>query len=204
METMNMELDEMRQQLSIFKAKLDSQQIVNDKLVREIIKGKMDVFRRTIRTMIALMIFLVVNYAFLWWNHTISWQLALYTVVITGISAYLEIKNSQQSMLMGDDSLVSVSRRLLQSMRSRHRQLLAGIPFLIIFLVWIVIELAQDMAGRMGVGFGEVPRAAWYGALLLVAMSGTLGCCVGLMWHKKLQKRSRELVAQIEELGKME
>lgn len=41
METQNNELDLMRQQMTILKSKLDNEQIVNERLMRESMKNKM-------------------------------------------------------------------------------------------------------------------------------------------------------------------
>jgi len=201
MNTNNFELEEMRNQIALFKEEINKQQIVNDRLVLDIIKSKMNIFKRTIIWESALMAFIVVDFLFLGYIGTFSWPFVAFSILGVLPFAVSEIINSYRSQQVPDGNLLQTSENLVKAKRSRTQKLLWGIPFILVFCGWASYDMAHHYALDMGCTNGEVPMSCWYASAIPVIFGLVVGGIAGLVWHFSLQKRSDEIIKQIKEVS---
>ena len=92
MENINIELEEMRQQLDVFKKKLDNQNIINDAMMKQIMKGKISLINKYVWfQLLVLYPFIVLSWlAFKFWLD-FSWWLYVYVIILTCTCVVIDI-----------------------------------------------------------------------------------------------------------------
>ena len=145
------ELKQMKEQIAILNSKLDAEVVVNEKLLRKVIKNKVSGMNRYVGIMNSLALLLIPFYIWACPYLGISWWfcsvfcLFLFIAVMHG---YFTHKRLRTNDLMSEDLLV-VARKLkeIKSRYSIWRKF--SIPFIIILLCWLFIEL--QLAGNSNI-----------------------------------------------------
>ena len=120
------ELEQMREQMSIFKSQLDKQQIINEQLVRNTMGNKMSWIKKFIWAEIILVPIILIIMASFHASEGLSWWLFAFLAIgliadTTGDFIINRIPKGQ--MLSGD--LVETSQRLIKMKKQRtHGSLL--------------------------------------------------------------------------------
>ena len=189
-ETLNtIELNEMKEQISLLRRKLEKETIVNEKLIRSSMRDKLKAVKRRSYILCAV----VIGVCPLWANpifdfHSI-WFMGV-TIAFLFIAVAYEIYCNQllstQNYVSGN--LIDEARKL-----SRYKQLSRqwhwfSIPFLCIWLTWFYYE-ATTAAGFFA-------KNVLIGGLI----GGVIGGTIGLTIYRKGQKAINEVIEQIEEL----
>ena len=123
MENINIELEEMRQQLDVFKKKLDNQNIINDAMMKQIMKGKMSWIKKYVWfQLLVLYPFIVLSWlAFKLWLD-FSWWLYVYVIILTGTSVVIDIiVNNTKDSDWGNENLVDTCKKLLKMKKRREK-----------------------------------------------------------------------------------
>ena len=201
MDTMNnnmQEMEQMRSQLNLLKQKLDSQQIINDRLMRMSMKQKMswiDKYR-----WIALLAIPVVALCFLpiTFQMGLSWWLYGFTVFFVTVDVILDWfvnRMSERDFMRGN--LKETAERLVQMKRIRSRQTIIGLLVLIVWLGWLFYEVYT--AGHRVPGDSDMVALSW-GYIAGICVGGVIGLIIGLTIFFKMQRTNDEIIEQIEEL----
>ena len=183
------ELNEMKEQISLLRRKLEKETIVNEKLIRASMRDKLKAVKRRSYILCAV----VIGVCPLWANpifdfHSI-WFMGV-TIAFLFIAVAYEIYCNQllstQNYISGN--LIDEARKL-----SRYKQLSRqwhwfSIPFLCIWLTWFYYE-ATTAAGFFA-------KNVLIGGLI----GGAIGGAIGLTIYRKGQKAINEVIEQIEEL----
>ena len=144
---MNTELDEMRQQMTLLKDKLNRQQIVNEQLVRDAIKGKISNFTRMRRSKRIWFI------ACIFFMPPIIVKVIHLPVWFAGATALLFILSFfyREYYMEGIDDhdlssngLLQVSQRATRLKRQTRRWLWFGIPMLLLWVLTFIWLVKQD------------------------------------------------------------
>ena len=189
-ETLNtLELNEMKQQISLLRRKLEKETIVNEKLIRASMRDKLKAVKRKSYILCAVVIAAIPCWASPTFNYHSSWFIGI-TIALMLISVGHEIYCNQllstQNYITG--SLVDEVRKL-----NRYRQLTRqwhrfGILFLCIWLLWFVYEATSA---------GEIHVKS---ILICGLIGGIIGGAIGWTIYRKGQKAIDEVIEQIEEL----
>ena len=189
-ETLNtIELNEMKEQISLLRRKLEKETIVNEKLIRASMRDKLKALKRRSYILCAVVIAAIPCWVSPIFNYHSSWFIGT-SIAILLISVIHEIYCNQllstQNYITG--SLVDEVRKL-----NRYRQLTRqwhrfGISFLCVWVPWFVYEATS--AGEIHVKY----------ILISGLIGGIIGGVIGWNIYRKGQKAINEVIEQIEEL----
>ena len=183
------ELNEMKEQISLLRRKLEKETIVNEKLIRASMRDKLKAVKRRSYILCAV----VIGVCPLWANpifdfHSI-WFMGV-TIAFLFIAVAYEIYCNQllstQNYVSGN--LIDEARKL-----SRYKQLSRqwhrfGIAFLGVWLPWFYYEAT--------IAAGFFAKNVLIGGLI----GGAIGGAIGLTIYRKGQNAVNEVIEQIEEL----
>ncbi len=160
------QLDEMRQQMAILRNKLDSQALLNEKLMR---RAMADRFSYVDRQKIMAIVWNLVAIPFVYYVFSVvvqlSWQIIAFTMffqVLAVVWVVWTYKIVRSRYLLSDNLKEVYERIQLQKKRDRQWKFIAY-PFIVVFFAWVLIELFQKTGG------------------LAMSVAGAVGCLVGLI-----------------------
>ena len=191
MEEMN--LDEMRIQMSILKKKLDKQNIVSERMVKRMVNRKVvDInFRQNILALICLALIPVTYFVFvhlngmsmIFWAATCVMLLLAIAYRITDHRAHVDIVRNEGDMLE--------TYRKVAKVRKRYADwTLISIPIVLVWLGFYCHELYRVFGDGRGTGMAVVG-----------AVSGLIGLVIGLAMHHRIQQSYTEMMEQMEDLS---
>lgn len=163
------ELESLRQQVSEFKERLDEQQIVNDRLMRNSMKSNVSWFKQTnawiciIGTLfLPFIIFtLRVTLGVLWLPIIVFCVIFLLDVIFN----FWQIRSISTSMFAKCDML-TVRRKMIDFKRREKLQMLIEVPLLILWGVWAFMTSNVEGDFAQIIGYSLI-----FGALLGLALA---------------------------------
>lgn len=193
-------LEQMRSQLDALRRKLDSQQIVNDRLVRTAMQSRMGWIGRYVRfeeyllLPLAVVVFLGLKLAI-----GLSWWFFAFTMAMCVADVVADHKvNILAGSLWQGGSMVEVRRRLVRMKELRRSQLMVSFPVVAVWLAVLVLELLS--CGIFGPGVP--PVSEWRPAAFAGVVGGVVGTVAGLVASvavvRKMQRTNDELIRQID------
>lgn len=194
------ELEQMREQMAAFKSRLDKQQIINEQLVRTSMGSKLSWIKKFVwGEIIVVPIFLIIMAVFHAGNG-LSWW--LYGFLALGLIAdatgdYIINRIPKSQLLSGD--LVDTSKRLAEMKKQRTSWFIAGIIFMVIWLVWFCIEIAMRLDCGCTLPHHGTVVAIMIGAIVVGAL---IGGVIAWLILRKMQKTNNQLIEQIEQITK--
>ena len=193
MEDMNYE--EMRSQMASLKAHLDKQEIVNDKLMREIINSKSGVLRRNKRVGYAIGALGLLIYASiaLGGTYIFSPAFALVTcaVLIFCVAATYYIHRPVEKLNFMTDDLSTVARTMARFKKQYDDWLHYVTPVILVpWLAWACYEVGWKNAP------GDLNPLMMIVAILI---GGTIGGAIGYHFHRSTVNTAKSILKQIEE-----
>ncbi len=195
METQNKELEVMRQQLAILNKKLDSQEIVNNHLMREIMKNKMSWIRNTVWAETIACPFIILLFI----SFAATFNLSYGPVILMTVMLVADVVADYKINMIGnssflDGNLVDTAIKLAKMKRSRLVQTMIEVPVLIVWVMWFLLDMYRHTPSD---GF-------WNGVATAGFIGGVVGFFVGVavwIWlFRKMQHTNDEVIHQIEEL----
>ena len=186
------EFENMRQQMTTLKNKLNKQEIVNDRLIRHSMKQTAGNISRRYYMIMALCL-LMIPYSY--WAFVMLngfsipfWIFTCIVMLICGGGTFYNSRKLSDSNLM-TNNLVDVRRRMARAKKFDADWLFIGIPFAIAFLGWFMYE-----------SYLLHPDAFFNGLFWAGCIGGTLGAIWGFSLHFKTQRQYQEIIDQIEDL----
>ena len=185
------ELDNMRQQMETLKKKLEKQEIVNDRIIRQSMKKTASSISVRYYIVMALGLLMVPYMYFVFYEHfglSLAFSIAsgLFMLVCTAATYYNSRNLSNSNMMHGN--LLDVRRRMARAKKFDANWLFFGIPAIIVWLGWLGYEFYQKD--------GETALAMIIGAVI----GGIIGAIIGFSMHFKTQRQYQEIIDQIEEM----
>ena len=189
-ETLNtIELNEMKEQISLLRRKLEKETIVNEKLIRASMRDKLKAVKRRSYILCAVVIAAIPLWASPIFNYHSSWFIGTsIAFLLIGVAYEIYCNQLLSTQNYSNGNLIDEAHKL-----SRYKQLSRqwhwfSIPFLCIWLPWFVYE-ATTAAGFFA-------KIVLIGALI----GGVIGGTIGLTIYRKGQNAVSEVIEQIEEL----
>lgn len=189
---MTNELEQMREQITLLRSKLDKEAIVNERLLRRAMHDKVRGITRDNRAVIIIGT-LAIPYNFLVFDKlgiSLSFSIATALLLVVCIAATWWGQRGLHADELLDGDVVSVGKKVLRLKQMNDRWLWFAIPMLILWLAWFYWEAYQQVGGTpLFRGF---------------VTGGVIGLIFGLILGGKVryrtQRRVREILAHIEEL----
>ena len=186
------DFENMRQQLTTLKNKLNQQEIVNDRLIRHSMeKTAGNIGRRYYMIMALCLLMLPYSYwAFVMLNgfSIPFWIFTCITMLVCcGGTFYNSRKLSDSNMMT--NNLLEVRRRMASAKKFDANWLFFGIPLAIVFLGWFMYE-----------SYLLHPNAFFNGLFWAGCIGGIVGAIWGFSLHFKTQRQYKEIIDQIEDI----
>ena len=187
----NFDLENMRQQMTTLKNKLNQQEIVNDRLIRRSMRNEVNTITRRYNIIMILAV-LMVPYTY-WvfvklsgFSMTFWIGSSIFMLICAGATFYNTRKISDPDMM--SHSLVEARRRVASAKKFDADWLKFGIPAVTLWFAWFVYEIYlqnHDFANGL----------FWGGCV-----GGIIGAICGIKFHFKTQRQYQEIIDQIEDL----
>ena len=189
---LNLEIEQLRADVNRFKDRLDKQQIVNKKMMRNAMSGHISFISRRY-LIVMLMCVLMIPYSIWYFRYMLGLSLAftVYSIlifIIAFVYTYLNGKDFIHNKLMGLN-LLNMGLRVARAKKWDAEWLKIGIPMVTVWLLWLAYDLFQIGNREMGISFA-------IGGII----GGIIGGVVGFRTHMKIQKSYQSILDQIEEL----
>jgi len=184
--------DEMRQQISILKNKLDNQEIVSDRLMRETMKVKVTDIDRTERMSYVAAIFCIVLYPLLAVTGILSWMFSIATclMMLFCIVATIYIHRPIHKTNLMTSDLATVARVMDRFKKQYDGWLYYICPALLI--PWLAIFCYDFVQSHSIEGINPI----WMCLPLIVGAA--IGLIIGLRYHFRAVKAAKSIIEQIE------
>ena len=192
------ELEQLREQMSIFKDKLNKQQIINDQLVRNTMKSKLSWIKSFVWGEIIIIPILLLGMAVFHAGTGLSWW--LYGFLAIGLIAdatgdFIINRIPKGQLLSGD--LVETSKRLVKMKKQRTSWFIIGLIFVTIWLVWFIVELVLKTDPGCALPDHNLVIAIM---AIAVAVGGVIGGIVSWLIFRKMQRTNNQLIEQINQV----
>ena len=192
------ELEELRQQMTVFKNKLNQQQIINEQLVRSTMGGKMSWIKKYVWFEIIAVPFLLLIFAAFHHFMGLSWWLFAFLaigLIADVIGDYIVNRIPQSELLSGN--LVDTSKHLTTMKKKRTRWFICGLVFCLIWVAWLVVEML--IKADINTGFNQQNAQV---IMLVVSMliGGAVGFVVSWLIFRKMQRTNNEIIEQINQV----
>ena len=182
------ELEAMRSQMQLLKQKLDNQEIVNDQLLRNAMKGKMSWINKYIWfELLVLLPVCALNFVGLkmmddglsWWAISAILLLVLVEILLDFYINHVSTSDWQS------ENLLQTADKLVRMKQLRWWQLIVSLPVAFVLFWWLFSGFSESI--RVAVTIGGI-------------IGGVIGLSVGIGILLKMQRTNDELISQIREM----
>ena len=192
-----LQLEELRQQMTELRQQLDRQEIVNESLIRQSMTGKMSWIKKYIWVEVAMVPLCLLILAPVHAMIGLSWWLFAFLAVmlIVDVAADFYINRVDKNQLL-TGNLVEASRQLVAMKKQRAWAFALGLLGVIIWLVWFLYEL-RHVAGNLTSDFlNGFAQGGFVGGII----GGVIGLAIAFIIFRKMQHTNDEVIASIDQL----
>jgi hypothetical protein len=190
------ELQEMREQLAALKEKLNKQEVVNDRLIRDVLSQKMKVINKNgwISGICGLFVITFGNYLFYQMGLS-TWFLLGTTVMMIFCAAVTWISHSWvNSNEIANGDLLRVVKQAQRLQRVYKNWKYIALPMILVWATWLGLEYAAEVKDT---------------AMVISMMSGGIigglvGGIIGFKQNKKVINELDEMIRHIEEMSELD
>lgn len=183
------ELQQLKEQFNILNKSLNNQQIINERLIRASIESKVRNINRDGRKIIAIGVLGIIaiiadHYLINWtWLFTAVTIVFLLVAVLYNIYFRLGINNADAF----NADLIDMRLRTLRFKKMQSRWLWFSIPFLVVWLTWLLYETLNMI-------YDPIPT------IIGAAIGLVLGLAFGIKQYQRTQRQAKEIISDIENL----
>ena len=192
------EILEMREQLATLKKQLDTQEIINDRLIKEAMLGKLSSMNRSAIWMCAVCLIMIpLGYLnFQRMGHSTALCIATSALFFISFVSILisHYRLRKRDIYSGD--LITVYQEVSRMRKIYKSWHYFSIPILVVWFAWWEYEIYQTMAHEDLTMMLIISGSGIFG--------GVIGGIIGLRIHKRTLRTADDLLRQIEELQKSE
>lgn len=204
-----MELDQMREQMQVLRNKLDTQEIVNDKLVKNSVKSKMSWIKKLVYFEFLLIPFTALMGYVLKEMFNLSWFTYAFIVVLCAIDAVCDYRINVASLdleKVEKHNLSDTLQKLIAMKQMRAKSFFIIMLLSIPLFIWASIEMWQNISTGTITFIDNVPANIVYIGAYAGLVGGIIGFFVGIYIsihiYRKMQATNDEIIAQLEEFYK--
>ena len=190
MENTDKTLLEMQEQMKQLKDKLDSQKIVNDRILRKSYSQTLNrlKFKANLPIIFAVLAILsipsITSFGVSWWFVAFTWAMMLICIVATVIT------NAHIPRL--DRDMVSSTRELTKFRKIHTDWLKISIPMLVVWIGLLLYEILRN---------SEMGKIEMYGFIGGILVGVIIGGLFGLKLRRDQMDSAEDLISQIEDLN---
>ena len=183
------DLQQLKAQFDILNRRLDEQAIINENLIRSSVNSRVRNINKDGRTMVGIAVLgaacVVADHYLMNW----SWAFTIVTVVfmLVAIVCNILFRQGISSANALSSDLIDMRLRALRLKKMQSRWLWFSIPFLMVWLPWLVCEIQQRTPNPKPIIIG--------GAIGLV-----IGGILGVSQYMRTRRHAKEIIRDIESL----
>lgn len=198
-ENTNLELEILRQQMQVLKDKLETQEIVNDRMVIRSMKKEMSWLKKYVYIQFALIPIVAIVWYFLKYALGLSWWNYAALNILCIISVYYSYKINLQAINEDDYhrcNLIETVQKLIIMKRQRTTQILIEMVAILGWFAWTGLEMRETL----GTLTDELHIAFINGGFIGGTIGGVIGIIVNVRNFYKMQRINDNMIEQINEL----
>ena len=196
-----MELEQMREQMQVLRNKLDTQEIVNDKLVKNSVKSKMSWIKKLVYFEFLLVPFTALMAYGLKEVFNLSWFCYASILVLCVIDAVLDYRINVASLdleKVEKHNLSDTLQKLIAMKQMRAKSFFIMMLLSIPLFMWASIEMWQNIS----TGTITFNTNILYAGLVGGIIGFFVGIYISIRIYRKMQATNDEIIAQLEEFYK--
>ena len=185
------EIMEMREQIATLRSKLEKEQIVTERLLKQAMKKRIGIIRKqAVKEYTAACVCLIL-YPFLYYVANLSALFLSTTLLIfVGcVTATWYFQRPINDKLLGED-VDTVVRVMTKLKRQYQLWIIGAMPIMIPWMIWFWKEYSQGL---------NMPEEVSYAMLGVIIVSGCIGAAIGISWDRKVIRSCNEIIAQLKE-----
>jgi hypothetical protein len=190
------ELQEMREQMAALKEKMNAQEVVNDRLIRDVLSQKMKTINKNgwLSSLSGLFVITFGNYVFYQMGLS-TWFLLGTTVMMIFCAAVTWISHSWvNSNEIANGDLLRVVKQAQRLQRVYKNWKYIALPMILVWATWLGLEYAAEVKDT---------------AMVISMMSGgviggLVGGIIGFKQNKKVINELDEMIRHIEEMSELD
>lgn len=193
------EFEIMRQQLASMKQQLDTQKIVNNDLMRKVMRSKASWMNKFVKAELIAMPFIYLLVVGICFSYGVSQWYSFAFLVFGGIDAILDIRTVRIPIeLFSSSSILGLKKFLLRQKRERFAQTcISGA----VALVWLILLVyAMITSGNSLFPGNEIWESAKNGGIVGGIVGGIIGLIVIIVLYSKMQRTNDRILADIEQI----
>ena len=204
-----MELEQMREQMQVLRNKLDTQEIVNEKLVKNSVKSKMSWIKKLVYFEFLLVPFTALMAYGLKEVFNLSWFCYASILVLCVIDAVWDYRINVASLdleKVEKHNLSDTLQKLVAMKKMRAKSFFIMMLLSIPLFMWASIEMWQNISTGTITFIDDMPTNIVYIGANAGLVGGIIGFFVGIYIsfriYRKMQATNDEIIAQLEEFYK--
>ena len=188
------EVDELREQLALFKQRLDQQEIINDRLMRRSMNARISIFTKwgVASDAITLLFMPLVFWAF----HMAgaSWYMGFYVVIAIIVElAYNIVAHCKlQQLFTADNDMLTVRRGLIKFKRNKRLLMLISLPPIMLWVLALCWQLGA---------FSDDPTGGGVAIGIKIATGASIGLLISFGIYLWEMRRVNHSIREIDELS---
>ncbi len=192
------ELNEMREQLATLKKQLNTQEIINDRLIKEAMSRKLSALNNSpIWISVVCLVMIPLGYFnFQRMGHSTAFCIATSALFLICLIAIVVSHYRIHKRDVFSGNLVTVYKEVARMKKIYKSWHYWSIPMLIVWFGWLEYEIYLNQANEDITALLAISASGIFG--------GIIGGIVGLRIHKRTLRTADDLLRQIEELQRQE
>lgn len=186
------EIMEMREQIATLRNKLEKEQIVTERLLKQAMKKRIGIIRRQAvkESVMACVCFVIFPFMHFVFNLSMTFVATTLLMVACSMAATWYFQRPINDKLLGED-VDTVVRVMTKLKRQYQLWIISVTPIVMIpWVFWFWKEYTTAM---------NVPEEVSYAMLGVIIVSGCIGCAIGYSWDRKVIRSCNEIIAQLKE-----
>ena len=183
------ELQQLKEQFNILNRSLNNQQIINERLIRASIESKVRNINSDGRKIMAIAILgiiaIIADHYLVNWSWLFTAVTIVFLLVAVLYNIYFRLGINNADALNAD--LIDMRLRTLRFKKMRSRWLWFSIPFLVVWLTWLLYE-------TLNMVYDPIPT------IIGAAIGLVLGLAFGIKQYQRTQRQAKEIISDIENL----
>ena len=192
------ELNEMREQLATLKKQLNTQEIINDRLIKEAMSRKLSALNNSaIWISVVCLVMIPLGYFnFQRMGHSTAFCIATSALFLICLIAIVVSHYRIHKRDIYSGNLVTVYKEVARMKKIYKSWHYWSIPMLIVWFGWLEYEIYLNQANEDMIALLAISASGIFG--------GIIGGIIGLRIHKRTLRTADDLLRQIEELQRQE
>ncbi len=195
------ELEQMREQMQVLRNKLDKQEIINDKLVKNTVKAKMSWIKKFVYIEFLMLPFIALGWYGIKELEDLSWYNYAFMMVMCTIDAIWDYRINVASLnieKVEDSNLTDTMQKLISMKQMRAKSFFIMMSLLVLWFVWTGTEMWMHVSTAPVDG---AIKAAEYGGCIGGVIGVFVGIFAAIRIYRKMQHTNDELISQIKEVS---